>query len=411
MTRILIKKTCYLNEKFELVHEKDILIDKGVIIKIGRIKDDERNTKIINGSSFVLTPSFKNAHFHLGETIYRGFAPIKRLTAYLKYTESKAKLFDEKDYENICLQSLTEAIKEGTGIIACGRGWKAVKKSGIKGALGYPLMKSEKLKKWYIKFTKKMQSNFGFKKEGIRKDIWIHSLEKIDNEVLKKISLILKKNSNTRMMIHLSETKEQVINAKKRFNMSEIELLDKVGILNERTNLIHCNYISNKDILKISKRKANITICPTSNINMRNSLPPIKKFLQKKINVSVGTDGLATAKSASLLKELNTFKKNYKKPELSSKELMKMITLNPSKTIGFEESYAIKKNFTADFCFFDYKQYKNKSKQFLDWIIEKCPKPKGLMIQGKFIMWDQKILTLNEKKQKKIFDGLQKRLK
>mgnify|MGYP002638517422 FL=1 len=409
--KLIIKNCLFLNEEINLSRCKFMLMENGVITLISNTKP-KINAEIFDAKNYLITPSFVNAHFHLGETIYKDYANTSSLKNYLEDTENINKLFKPSSHHIISEVSLLEAIKHGTSIISCSRGWNATKKSGLRGDLGFPLMKSDKLKQFFVNFEKQFSEKskefpiqFQTNNNQIVMGLWIHSLNMIDESALKKAAIIFKKNKNISLTLHLAETKEQTVQIKNKYGLSEIELLEKHGLLNKRTNLIHCNHLSLKDVSLIAKKKANITICPVSNKILSSGFPNLELFLKKGINVSIGTDGLATTESASLLQNAKRTKELLK-IKISDKELIKMITINPAKTLGFS-SGIIKEELFADLNFFKIKNDKTTLKDLLNenLILE------HLIIDGKFVMKKNKILTLNEQKIKKDFQKLVSKVK
>ncbi len=407
---LLIKRANFIDSKLDLVTKRDILVEKGIIKKIGKIK---KTITSMDGSSFLITPAFINAHIHLGETAYRGKVITSSLEKYLESSSYLTKKLSDSDYDAICAMTLIEAIKEGTSTVCCARGWHITKISKIKGCLGYPLMKSRKLRKFYEDFrTNKIKKEIGREDKNIRTDLWIHSLLKVDEEILGKVSKIFNKQKKIILSIHVAESRYQSRKSLRKFKKTEIQLLDQYNLLSPRTNLIHCNYLTKKDLDIICKKKANITICPTSNLILNNKLPDLKKMFAKKINISIGTDGLATNNSASLLNSASVTKLAYPSLKLSPKKLFNMITKNPAKTLLHKKTGRIKEGTYADMCFFD---ISNKNQLDL-----KCPladlicapiSPKHLLVNGRFVMKNRQIKTLNQKGCMKKYAKIIKKIK
>lgn len=404
--KLLIKKANFIGENLEIIRNKDILVNSGKIVQI-QTKINERHAKIIDGKKFLVTPGFVNAHYHLGETIFNNYAPTKSLEDYIKYTNMMSKYFKLEDHYFISQVSLIEAIKNGTTAISCARGWEAVKKSGIRGSLGYPIMNSRKLSSYYSCFekqypliTKQFTIKFNTGNPQIEVGLWLNSIRFTDEGIIKKVSKEFIKNKKVRFSIHVSETKKQALENRKRFGISEIEYLNKLKLLNNRTNLVQCNFLTDKDLQIIKSKKANITICPVSNNVLNTKLPNVKKILKRGINISLGTDSLATGISASLLYSANYFSNIYR--DIDLKQIYRMITTNPARTIGFENIGTIKQGYYADLNFFRFKNSFLTDKKFL----LKLNRPEIVMVDGKILLKNEKIRTINEKKVIIIFKKL-----
>ena len=403
--KYLIKNANFIDWKNKLVVGKDLLINNGKIEYIGKVEKTS-NIKIIDGNKYLLLPGFINSHFHLGETVFRGHAPNNSLQSYLDYTSKfNKKLKSEKNHHIISAFSILEAVFAGTTTISCARGWLATEESKLRGLLGYPIMKSEKLMKYYTGFTgkfnqisKKFPKLFKSGNTQISLGLWIHSLHFLDEDALYLISKLFNQNKNIRLTIHVAETKEGVKKIRKCFKGNEIEILKKFKLLNERTNLIHVNHINDDNIKLIARSKANITICPTSNLFLNTGLPNLRKFLAAGINTSIGTDGLATNYSASLVDAAKVTYFAFRNLDLKPPQLLDMITKNPAKALGFDKCGSIKEGNLADILFFKIEDsalnpIENTLKNF---IFGKTILPIHVMIDGNFVVKNGKIANQKE---------------
>jgi len=134
-------------------------------------------------------------------------------------------------------------------------------------------------------------------------------------------------------------------------SQSGIDYLIKNDALTDHTVLIHAIALSDKDIREIKKRGAHIVWCPNSNVFMFNRTGNVKKWLQYKINVSLGTDSPMSG-GLNILDELKFAKKIYKKlykSEIDDKTLIMFVTINPAKAFRIDKNLgSIEKNKLAD---------------------------------------------------------------
>ena len=131
-----------------------------------------------------------------------------------------------------------------------------------------------------------------------------------------------------------------------------IDILKAKGGLFENTLLVHCISCSDEDIDDIARAKASVVWCPVSNMFMFNKTADIKQFLEKGVNVCLGTDSPMSG-GLNLLDELRKARKIYKKKYgkyLSSKLLFQLITKNPAKAFNlYDKIGSIESNKEADF--------------------------------------------------------------
>ena len=395
--KYLIRNTHFIDENNHLVDGQDILIEEGIIKSIGKINVDS-NAKIIDGSKYLILPGLMNAHFHLGETIFRGYAPNDSLKKYLEYcSRFSQQLKSEKAHYTISKFSLFESVSAGTTTISCARGWLATEETKVRGVLGYPLMKSDKLSQYYECFASnftKMLEDFPKKFESgniqISLGLWIHSLCSLDEEELNSISEVFLSNKNLNLMIHVAETIETATKVRERFGGTEIQVLHRYGLLSDRTNLVHVNHITDEDVKLIANNNSNVTICPSSNIFLKTGLPRLRKIIDPGINISIGTDGLATNYSASLIDSARTTYFAFRDLDLEPGQLLDMITKNPTKTLGLERCGSIKENYFADLVFYDINNFPpdllENALKYL--IFGRSIIPTHVMVDGNFVIKD-----------------------
>jgi guanine deaminase len=111
------------------------------------------------------------------------------------------------------------------------------------------------------------------------------------NELLEGLG-VLSERHNLPIQSHLSE------------NLSEIDwvqelcpdcpnyasVYDKFGLMRDRTIMAHCVHLTEDEMDIIHDRGTYIAHCPTSNVNIRSGIAPVRKFLDRGLNVGLGTD-------------------------------------------------------------------------------------------------------------------------
>lgn len=160
-----------------------------------------------------------------------------------------------------------------------------------------------------------------------------------------KGNLILAKNLakkyNALYHIHLAETKLEFDECLKKNGLTPTSFLDSLGILDEKTLLAHCVWVTDNDIDIMAKRKVKISHCPLSNLKLGSGIAPIHKMLDKGITVTLGTDGAASSnrldiweagKIAALLQKGIT----NDPTKLPAKTAIKMMSIDGMRALGIE---------------------------------------------------------------------------
>jgi len=168
-----------------------------------------------------------------------------------------------------------------------------------------------------------------------------HSIYTVCEENLikaKKLAL----QHDTIFHTHLAETKEEFEECQKKNGVTPVGYLEKLGILDEKTILAHCVWLTDEDIDVLAKRKVKVSHCPLSNLKLGSGIAPIHKMIKKGVTVSLGTDGAASSNRLDIW-EAGKFAVLLQKgitgdpSAITAKEALEMMTVNGMKALGLAE--------------------------------------------------------------------------
>jgi len=398
-----------------------IVVENEKILKVcsGKFKvKNNKNNTIINGQGKIAIPGLINSHIHLGESAFPFFLPLKySLEKYLYLTEKLIKDHPEfETYRNVISDySILLSLKSGTTTIAGGRVHDSAQKWGVRYISGIMVMNSDKLRKFYNKTDediKKMKKEISMDLGSLA--IFIHSLPFIDKNKINEISKIKKTNKTLPIFIHFLETKKERDSIKKYWHKSPIKILKEAKLFNKYTHLIHCNWVTKKELQNIIESGCNIIQCPSTNIIVDNKILDLKEIIENNGRVSIATDGLSTGKSLNLLKEAKTAYEyhNRKKETMSAKNIFDLITIEASKNLKLNKKIgSLEVNKKADIAFLDNKININSYNLYKD--IINNGRISGVMINGKLIIWNNKVIKklFSEQNIKKKYKSLIRKIK
>lgn len=121
-----------------------------------------------------------------------------------------------------------------------------------------------------------------------------HSIYAVSWETLVKAKELASK-FNATYHVHLAETKKEFNECKEKNNTTPVEYMNKLGLLDEKTVLAHCIWLTDKDIEILSERKSKVVHCPLSNLKLGSGIASVAKMIEKGIVVALGTDGPASS--------------------------------------------------------------------------------------------------------------------
>lgn len=334
-------------------------IENGALaVKDGRIAFVGKNASAgrivaeakIDAKGKVALPGLINCHTHVPMTVFRGIADDKPLNVWLDKTiwPLEARLKPEDIYNGALLGCL-EMIEGGTTCFADmyfheDEVAKAVEKSGLRGVLGEGVIEAgssvqgEKMLARSVSFAERFRD---YADGRVSAMLAPHAVYSCSPELLLKVGEEASR-LGVGFHLHLGESETMLREFEKKNRLSEVEFLNKIGLLNERVLAAHCIDLSEKDMRTLSNRKVNAAYVPVANMKLGLSAAKVKDLASLGVNVGLGTDGPASNNSLDLFETMKTGallqKHEYLDPTvLPAYEVLKMATLNGARAVGLEK--------------------------------------------------------------------------
>ncbi|MCK5943856.1 MAG: amidohydrolase family protein, partial [Planctomycetes bacterium] len=108
--------------------------------------------------------------------------------------------------------------------------------------------------------------------------------------------------------------------------------LERLGVLRETTQLVHCQELEPGDPARIARSGASIVVCPGTIEYFRRTPPDVVGWLRRGIPVALGTDSRASNEAMSMRRELRLAARMW--PSLSPSELLRMATSHGGRALG-----------------------------------------------------------------------------
>jgi 5-methylthioadenosine/S-adenosylhomocysteine deaminase len=86
-------------------------------------------------------------------------------------------------------------------------------------------------------------------------------------------------------------------------NVSTIQYLNDHGILKTRPLLAHCIHVDEADLETLKQTETRVAHCPKSNAKLGHGVAPLRKMIEKRIAVGLGSDSVASNNLCDLLEE------------------------------------------------------------------------------------------------------------
>lgn len=289
--------------------EQDILINGN---QICRIDDDIENdeAEVIVCQNKAILPSFCNTHTHASMMFLRGIGEDKELFSWLNEDiwPREAKLTPEMIY-HLSRFALLEMIKTGTTLFADMYFYpqetiRAVQDMGIRGAVSFLGMDFFNASKAQIQAAE-METFLNQKapSDRIIKGLSCHAIYTTSKPLFLKAKELATKY-NTFLHIHSSETNQEINDCLKAHHCRPVQLLRQWGVLGGQTVLAHCLHLDEDEIRTLAETKTVIAHCPSSAFKLNSGQMDLQKYLDAGIKATLGTDGVSSNNSLSMLWEM-----------------------------------------------------------------------------------------------------------
>lgn len=424
--RILIENVDVLQED-RVISNKNILIEEDKIVEISDKKEFENIDYRIDGKNKIAMPGLVNTHTHLAMTLFRGYADDLPLKEWLeeKIWPQEAKLQADDVYWGSLL-GLCEMIKSGTIAFAdmyffMDEVAKAVSESGIKASLSVGMIgvvgdENEILNKG-VEFAR----NWHNKGKGrIKVMLAPHApytcppsfLEKVINKAV---------DLNIGIHTHLSETALEVENIRNMYGLTPIRLMNRIGLFNVPVLAAHCVFVDDEEIEIFSEKGVGVAHNPQSNLKLASGIAPVKRMLEKKVKVGLGTDGPASNNNLDMWEEIRlvaTLHKGYERDPVAipAKDAINMATRNGMEILGWNDSGVIREGYKADLILVDVnKPHFYPRHNLLSHLVYSAGAfdVDTVIVDGRILMENRELKTLDEEKimfeaEKRAFDLIKK---
>lgn len=105
---------------------------------------------------------------------------------------------------------------------------------------------------------------------------------------------------------------------------------------NQKIMLVHNTFTEANDVDSIQQKTQNawFCLCPKANMYISNRLPDLEMLREKKCQLTLGTDSLASNNSLDMLDEMRTIQTIY--PAIELNEILQWASLNGAKALGLD---------------------------------------------------------------------------
>lgn len=401
-----------------VIEDGAVAIKGDKIVAVGKrseIVRKYRAKQTINAAGKAVVPGLINTHTHVPMALFRGIADDMDLQEWLtKFIfPAEAKNVNEAFVRAGTRLGLAEMIKGGTTTY-CDMYYfedaiaDETKRAGMRGVLG------ETILDFPAPDNKTWEDGISYTERFIRKwqndplivpAIAPHAPYTVSQEHLLQARDVANK-LNAPLVIHLAEanTETEFIQQKHQ-GQRPIEFVEKIGFFTNKTIAAHVIQANDAELDLLKKHNVGIAHNPQSNMKLAAGTAPVPSMLRKNLNVGLGTDGAASNNDLSMWEEMDTAAKLHKLTSgdpkmLSAEQAFAMATIGGARALHIGEiTGSIEAGKRADIAIVDLDSlHQTPMFNIYSHLVyaTKADDVRSVIINGRVVMLDRRLLTLNE---------------
>ncbi len=332
----------------------DVFIDGGIIRGIVRAGEPVPGGDMVSGVEVVdcsgkaAVPGFVNMHTHAAMSLMRGVGEDLVFSDWIdRIWDVESKIDEEAVYWGTKV-ACVEMLKTGTTTFNDHywfpeAGQLAAAEMGLRPVSSYVAIdrndpdEAEREKEQIQKMYERSLSWPGLSTFAAG----FHAIYSVTEDMIVWTSEFAKKHG-LKVHFHLSETRKEVEDSMRKYGLSPVQYLDRLGVLGPEAIAAHTLWLSEEDIEILGRRKVNCV----HNINSNLKLASGYRFLYNELrdagaNVCIGTDGCASSNNLDMLEAMKTsaiVQKAWRDDPsaMPLDELMDMATANGARALGLD---------------------------------------------------------------------------
>ena len=305
-----------MDESFNQYLPGALAVKGDSIIAVGdeaEIRKEVSADEILDCGGKTLMPGLINAHTHVPMTLLRGLADDLRLDVWLMgYMMPVEREFVSPESVRLgTLLACAEQIRSGVTTfndmyyfeeeVA-----KAAADAGMRAVCGQTVMKFPTPDSASFEDSLQMARDFIQRWKDhplIVPAVAPHAPYTATPEIL-RATAELAREFDVPLHTHLAETAFEVENMRNENGMPVIPYVKKQGLFEAKVIAAHCVHVDPGEIRTLLHARAGVSHNPSSNLKLASGFAPVVKMLETGLNVGIGTDGPASNNDLDMFEEV-----------------------------------------------------------------------------------------------------------
>ena len=305
-----------MNKDMEQFERGALVVSNDSIVAVGAEEDllaSYEAEQIIDCGGKILMPGLVNAHTHVPMTLLRGLADDLRLDVWLMgYMMPVEREFVTPEFVRLGTKlACAELIRSGVTSFADMYYFEddvaeATAEAGMRALCGESIMKYptpdsasyEDALDYTRKFIERWKDD-----ALIVPAVAPHAPYTCTPEIIKACA-DLAVEYDVPIHIHLAETKFEVESMREAEGIPVIPYVKKHGLFNAKVLAAHCVHIDVGEIRTLKDVGAGVAHNPSSNMKLASGVAPVQQMIDTGVNVGIGTDGPASNNDLDMFEEV-----------------------------------------------------------------------------------------------------------
>lgn len=422
--KVLFKDAMILtmNDESEAYEKANLLVENDKITKIGHFETENLNVdEVYDCEGKIVMPGLVNTHVHTSQQLARGLADDVDLLTWLRdrIWPYESNMTEEDSYVST-LACAVEQIKAGcTSIMEAGGQFvggmaRAVEETGIRAKLVNSVMDcgdglppnwqrtaDQEIERQIADYEKYHNTADG------RIDVWfgLRTLFNCSDELCLKTKEIADKYG-VGINMHVAEGKSEVDYVTEKFGVPTVTHLKDLGLLDKNLLAVHTVWLTHEEVEMFRDYDVKVSHNPSSAMRVLG-FAKVPRMLREGICVSIGTDGAPTNNHMDMIDEMWVTSLIHKGWRLDpavvkAQEILKMATINGARAILDGDKYgSLEVGKKADIIVINPDSIGMQPMHDpVANIVTSCHSTnvESTMCDGKWLMKNRKVLTVDENK-------------
>lgn len=299
-------------DKFDIREDSFIVVINNKVLGIfDKVPSKYSSLKMINNKGKIIIPGLVDLHLHAPQYKFRGSGMDLELLDWLNtYTFPEESKFKDIDYANKIYSTFVDELKKSPTTRACMfatlhkdatlKLMDLLEESGLKSYVGKVNM-DRNSPEYLVETTKQslaetrswIRSSIDHEYKHTKCILTPRFTPSCSDELMKGLKDI-QDDYLVPMQSHLSENEKEIqwVKELEPWAKNYGEAYNKFGLMgtSPKTIMAHCVSCPDDEIDLLQKKGVYVAHSPESNINLSSGIAPIRKFLDKGINVGLATD-------------------------------------------------------------------------------------------------------------------------